>query len=379
MIEHVMDLLLLAVLVAVGAVGALVAAPQRFAVPVVVGELLLGVVIGRSGFDVVDVDRPVLRALGDLGFATVMLVAGSHVPVRDPAIRRAAAGATRVVLATVPLAAGAGVLLAWLAGTTHAPLYAVLMVSTSAALVMPVLGDRTSNGILPLMAQAAIADTVCIVALPLVADPRRALGAALGGLAVAIGATLVFGLGHLLADRRVLHPLHELSKERHLGLALRASLVLLLLLAGTAEELGTSVMLAGFSCGLVLAALGEPRRLAKQLFAVSDGFLAPVFFVRLGGTLDLRALGSHPSLLALGAGLGAGAIAVHVVAGRVTRQPLSYGVLAAAQLGVPVAAVTIGQQAHALRAGEGAAVMLGALVTIAGTAVASRYVTRAAP
>jgi Kef-type K+ transport system membrane component KefB len=172
--------------------------------------------------------------------------------------------------------------------------------------------------------------------------------------------------------------LHELSKERHLGLALRASLVLLLVLAGAAEELGTSIMLAGFSCGLVLSALGEPRRLAKQLFAVSDGFLAPVFFVRLGATLDLRALGSHPSLLGLGVGLGLGAVAVHVLAGRVTRQPLPYGVLAAAQLGVPVAAVTIGQQAHALRAGEGAAVMLGALVTIAGTAAAGRSLARKA-
>ena len=370
-----MDLLLLALLVAVGAVGALIAAPQRFAVPVVVGELMLGVLVGRSGLDVVDVNRPLLKELGDLGFATVMLVAGSHVPVRNPEIRGAARGAIKVVLASAPLAAGAGLLMAWVAGTSHAPLYAVLMASTSAALVMPVLGS--SPGVLPLLAQAAMADTVCIVALPLVADPRRAIGAALGGLAIAIAATAVFALGHVLSEHRLLHPLHSLSKERHLGLALRASMVVLLLLAGTAEELGTSVMLAGFSCGLVLAALGEPRRLAKQLFAVSDGFLAPVFFVRLGATLDLRTLGSHAALLGLGLGLGLGAILVHVLAGRVTRQPLSHGVLAAAQLGVPVAAVTIGQQSHALQAGEGAAIIVGALVTIVGTAVASHFVKEA--
>ena len=371
-----MDLLVLAVLVAVGAVGALLAAPERFAVPVVVGEVLLGVLVGRSGLDLVDVGRPLLKELGDLGFATVMLVAGSHVPLRDPAIRRAARGALVVVAVSAPLATAVGLLLASVAGPSHAPLYAVLMASTSAALVLPVLGGASSPGVLALMAQAAIADTVAVVALPLVADPQRAVGAALGGLAVAVAATAVFALGHLLAEHRLLHPLHALSKERHLGLALRASMVVLLLLAGTAEELGTSVMLAGFSCGLVLAALGEPRRLAKQLFAVSDGFLAPVFFVRLGATLDLRALGSEPSLLVLGVGLGLGAVVVHVLAGRATRQPASYGVLAAAQLGVPVAAVTIGQQSHALHAGEAAAVMLGALVTVAGTALASRWVTR---
>lgn len=369
-----MDLLVLALVVGIGALGALAAAPKRLLLPVVVGELLLGVAAGRSGFDLVDVDRPLLKELGDLGFATVMLVAGSHVPVRDLAIRRAATRALGVVVASVPLAAGAGLLLAWAAGTSHAPLYAVLMASTSAALVLPVLGRRSSPSALALMAQAAIADTVCIVALPLVADPQRAVGAALGGLAVAVGATLLFGLGHLLSERRLLHPLHRLSKEQHLGLALRASLVLLLLLAGTAEELGSSVMLAGFSCGLVLSALGEPRRLAKQLFAVSDASLAPIFFVRLGATLDLRALGSHLSLLRLGIGLGTGAVVVHVLAGRVARQPLASSVLAAAQLGVPVAAVTIGQQSHSLVRGEGAAIMVGALVTIVGVALASRSV-----
>jgi hypothetical protein len=46
-------------------------------------------------------------------------------------------------------------------------------------------------------------------------------------------------------------------------------------------------------------------------------------------------------------------------------QPLSMGALAAAQLGVPVAAATVGTQLHLLAPGEAAALMLGALVTIA--------------
>lgn len=368
-----MDLLALALLVAGGAVGALLAAPKRLGVPVVVGELLVGVLLGDSGFGLVDVNRPLLKQLGELGFATVMLIAGSHVPLRDKRIRGAAGSALVVVLATAPLAALAGWLLSDAFGTGHAALYAVLLGSTSAALVLPVV-ERAGNvpGVLVLVAQAAIADIACIVALPLVADPRRAAGAALGGLAVALAATAVFALGHVFQERRLLHPLHELSKERHLGLALRGSLLVLLILAGVVDDLGTSVMLAGFSCGLVLAALGEPRRLAKQLFAVGDAFLAPVFFVRLGATLNLRALGSDPGLILLGLLLGLGSVLVHVLAGRVRRQPLSLSVLAAAQLGVPVAAVTIGQQAHALRPGEGAAIMLGALVTIVGTAVAGR-------
>jgi hypothetical protein len=50
---------------------------------------------------------------------------------------------------------------------------------------------------------------------------------------------------------------------------------------------------------------------------------------------------------------------------RLTRQPSPVGLLAAAQLGVPVAAATVGTQLGVLRPGEPAALILGALVTIA--------------
>jgi hypothetical protein len=49
---------------------------------------------------------------------------------------------------------------------------------------------------------------------------------------------------------------------------------------------------------------------------------------------------------------------------RFAGQPLSLGGLAAAQLGVPVAAATVGTQLHLLRPGEPGALILGALVTV---------------
>jgi Kef-type K+ transport system membrane component KefB len=123
-------------------------------------------------------------------------------------------------------------------------------------------------------------------------------------------------------------------------------------------------MLAGFAFGLAVEAVGEPRRLAKQLFAVTEGFLAPVFFVWLGAELDLRELGQHPQMVLLGVALGVGAAATHLVP-LALRQPAPLGLLSAAQLGVPVAAATIGSQIGVLRPGEASALMLGAIVTIA--------------
>jgi hypothetical protein len=60
----------------------------------------------------------------------------------------------------------------------------------------------------------------------------------------------------------------------------------------------------------------------------------------------------------------------------VLKQPLTLAVLSAAQLGVPVAAATLGAEEHLLRPGEPAALMLGAIVTIAATSVAGMIAKR---
>jgi hypothetical protein len=120
------------------------------------------------------------------------------------------------------------------------------------------------------------------------------------------------------------------------------------------------------------AAVGEPRRLARQLFALTEGFLGPLFFVWVGASLDLRQLGHHPKFVLLGLALAAGTLVSHM-AMRATGQPLAVGTLAAVQLGVPVAAVTVGSQLHVLKSGEPAALILAALLSIGIASVAARH------
>jgi hypothetical protein len=62
--------------------------------------------------------------------------------------------------------------------------------------------------------------------------------------------------------------------------------------------------------------------------------------------------------------------------GRLFGQPLTLAVLAAAQLGVPVAAATLGTAEHLLAPGEPSALMLGALVTVAATSIAGALAAR---
>lgn len=355
--------------------GPLLALPAQWRIPVVIGELLAGLLIGRTGLNLVDPAEPTFTFLADMGFALIMFVAGTHVPVRDKQIRSALdSGAVRLVVVACASAA-VGIGLAVLFGNGHAPLYAVLLASSSAALVVPIVSSLKLSGppVLAMMAQVAMADALAIIALPLALAPATAGRAALGSLAVlASSAVVLFFLRK--ADKNGLRRrIHNVSEERKFALELRFQLVLLFALAGLAVWSHVSIMLAGFTFGLVVSAVGEPRRLARQLFALTEGFLGPLFFLWLGSSLDLRELASHPTMILLGLALGLGAIGVHSLT-RLFGLPLPLGVLSASQLGVPIAAATIGIQQDLLIPGEPAALVLGALITMAAATVAAgRY------
>lgn len=368
----------LALVAVIGLAGPLLAAVPRMGVPVVVGELVAGIVVGRTGFGIVDPDNATFMLLANIGFALVMFVVGTHVPVRDASLRTALPKALLRAVLVGAVAAVLGVVLAHAFGTGHALLYAVLMASSSAALALPVIDSLglTGPSVLSVTAQIAIADAASIVLLPLVIDPSRAPRAALGALAI-VACALVLYVVMKYADTNGLRKrLHHYSRQHNLALELRISLLILFGLAALAVFTHVSIMLAGFALGLVMSAVGEPRRLARQLLGVTEGFFGPLFFVWLGASLQVRELGDHPKFIALGIALGLGAVLAHCV-GRLVGQPLTLAALAAAQLGVPVAATTLGIEQHLLVDGEPSALILGALITIGVTSVAGAIAKRA--
>jgi Kef-type K+ transport system membrane component KefB len=360
-----MSFAILAVIAAVALLGPILAWPARWHVPVVLGELLAGIALGKTGIGYMHADNQTFALLADIGFALVMFVAGTHVPVRDPQLRPALrVGIARAVLVgAVATAVGAGTSAAF--GTGHPALYAVLMASSSAALVLPIVDSLKLGGdpVLQLLPQIAIADAVCIVALPLAIDPAHAVRAAVGAALVLLAGVGLFFLLDTAERSGLRRRLHEVSEKRKFAFELRTQLAILFALAALAVRGHVSIMLAGFTFGVAVSAVGQPRRVARQLFALTEGFLGPLFFVWLGASLNLRELGSHPKFIALGVCLGIGATVSHLV-GRLAGQPVSLGLLAAAQLGVPVAAATVGGKLGVLRPGESSALILGALVTI---------------
>jgi Kef-type K+ transport system membrane component KefB len=370
----------LALIVLAGLAGPLLGAGRRAFVPLVIGEILAGVIVGRTGLDAVDPTDPTVLFLSDVGFAMLMFTVGAHIPLRDPRLPtslRSGAVAAGAVLLLAPLG---GLAAASFAGTGDAAIYAVILGSGSAAAVLPMVTEARLVGpeALTVIGQVTIADVVTILAIPLVLQPGRVAHTAQGGALVAAGAVAVYVVAHWAYRQPWTSRLRKRSKQRHWALDLRLSLLVLFTLSWIAEKSGTSVLIAGFSTGLLVAALGGPKRLFTQVRGVADGFFVPLFFVVLGARLQLGALIDHPSILRLTVALVVLNVAAHVLAAALTRQRMPAALVAAAQLGVPAAVVTLGLQERLLTAAQGAAIITAALVSLAVATLGTTLLARGA-
>jgi Kef-type K+ transport system membrane component KefB len=357
--------ILLAIVLA-GLGGPLLGLSERRFVPVVIGEIAAGVLVGETGLEIVDPSEPTLAFLGEVGFAMLMLTVGMHLPLRDPQLAGALRGGAVLAAIVGVLAVPAGFAAATIAGTGHAAVFAVVLASGSAAVLLPALQETRAEGpdVLAVMAQVTIADVVTILSVPIVLQPERTGDAALGAALVTVAVAALYGASRLLAGHRWVDHVRRMSKRRHWALDLRLSLLVLFLLAWIAQKSGTSVLIAGFGAGVTVALIGGPKRLSTQMRGVADGFFIPLYFVLLGAQLDLRGLVSDPAMLALTGALAALNVAIHLAAVALVRRPLSAGLTATAQLGVPAAVASLGLAESVLSSTVATAIVAAAVVSL---------------
>jgi Kef-type K+ transport system membrane component KefB len=368
---------LLVVLVA-GLVGPLLAAGRRPLIPAVVGELIAGIALGRSGLGLIDATTPANALLYGLGFAMLMLVAGSHVDLRIPRLRASArAGAIAAVLvALLSLPVGLAIGVAFAPGAPSL-LFPVLLAGSSAAVAFPILQERglIGPGVGLLLVWIPLADVVTVLLMPLTLIGSAKIPEALSGDALIVACTLgALWLGERIAQSQLALTLRDRSQTRGWALQLRITLLILVSLSLIATRTGGSTLLAGFGAGLVLARLREPTRLELQLSGIAEGFFVPAFFVLIGSQLDLRSLAGDPSAILLALVLAAGGLAIHLAASRVVAPPpwSGFGLAAAAQLGLPAAAASLGLGTGALSPAVAAAIVLAGCLTVLPAAIGTR-------
>jgi Kef-type K+ transport system membrane component KefB len=290
-------------IVVVAAVAAVTVAfvPKRFAPPVVVLELLLGIVIGPELLDFAHSDQ-FIEFFSNLGLGMLFFFAGYEIDfhrIKGQPMKLGALG----WLLSVALAYGIGGALA-AAGIVLSFLYTgSAMATTAIGTLIPILRDngelKTRFGTYLLAAGGAGEfGPILLVTLVLsTANPLHESAILLAFIALALALAL---LSVRYAWRG--WPALERTFESSSQLAVRVTVVLVFGLVLLASKLGLDLLLGGFVAGMIVRMALQGHELQvfeSKLTAVGFGFFVPFFFVTSGIEFDLAALGSLGALAKL--------------------------------------------------------------------------------
>ena len=290
--------------------GVLIIAAIAVLVPVVLGflpkvplpgavlEVIAGIVIGPSLLGWVHIDAPIL-VLSDLGLGMLLFLAGLEIDVqrlRGPLGRVAGLA----FCGSAVLGIGCAYALR-LAGLVTQPLFlAIVLMSTSAGLLLPLLKDAgeedTRFGQL-VMTAAALAEVMPIVLLSLLfsatskttPDQLASLG-----IFIALLAAIGLALGRV-RNMEGLARLLDRLEDRSAQLRVRAALTLALGFGVLAYRFGFASILGAFAAGLLvrmidLSGHAPHPQFQIKLEGIGFGFLIPIFFIATGVQFDLKAL-----------------------------------------------------------------------------------------
>ncbi|HEU5142931.1 MAG TPA: cation:proton antiporter [Solirubrobacterales bacterium] len=289
------------VVVAALAAVAVAALPARWAPPVVVVELLLGIVVGPELLALAQTDD-FIDFFSNLGLGMLFFFAGYEIDferIKGAPLKLGALG----WLFSIVLAYGIGGALA-AAGIVVSFLYVgSAMATTAIGTLIPILRDagelRTRFGTY-LLAAGGAAEFGPILLVTLVLSAHQPLHEALV-LIVFVALALALALASVRWGWRG-WPALERTFEASSQLAVRITVVLVFGLVLLAGELGLDVLLGGFVAGMIVRLALKGRELAvfeSKLTAIGFGFFVPFFFVTSGIDFDLGALGSAGALLKL--------------------------------------------------------------------------------
>ena len=264
-------------------------------VPVVVWEMLLGILIGPQVLGWVK-PAGLLQWLGDtLGLAALFFMAGLELDLQKVKGRPLTLALRGWVL-SLALALTAAFLL-HSAPFVHAPMMVALVLTTTAmGTFMPILRDAghldTRFGTF-VLAAGAVGEFAPIVVVSLVLTPEygawQEVALMLGFAAVAFAAALI-ALG--LRPPKVV-VLLERGMHSSTQLPILLSLLFLASFDLLSQKVGLEPVLGALAAGMVagLAAQGDAGKLFRQKSeALSFGFFVPFFFVVSGMNLDLHSL-----------------------------------------------------------------------------------------
>lgn len=279
--------------------------------PVVVAEILMGIVIGNSFLNIVERDS-ILNILSTLGFIFLMFLSGLEIDFKafkkDKCARQgqnddesSIPGHLNLALTVFAFIMIISILLAyvfkWL-GLVDDVLLMVIIISTiSLGVVVPTLKEmnimRTTIGQFILLV-AVLADLVTMILLTV----YGAINGQGGSTIWLIGILVVFtAISYILGVQFKRMSFLQKLMDGTTQIGIRAVFALIILLVALAEGVGAENILGAFLAGVVVSLLNPDEEMVEKLDSFGYGFFIPIFFIMVGVDLNIPSLIKEPKLL----------------------------------------------------------------------------------
>ncbi len=380
---------------------------RRIFIPVIIGEVIAGVIVGKSGLGLVQEDQ-VLEILSTLGFIYLMFLSGleidfsgvdgggrrAGVPWHRRLIRNNLFLAAAVFILTLTLSAGAGLFLHYRGLVNDPWIMGLILATTSLGVVVPVLkekgftGGDSDFGQLILLS-SLLADFASIFLISVYV--MIVSGGLTAELLLILVLLAVFAAAYRIALRFQDNPparrfFDEISSATS-QIRVRGSLALALLFIVLATSLGIENILGAFLAGVIVSMLAgdDGSTLRLKLDTVGYGFFIPIFFVMVGVNFDLRALTQSEDALLLVPILTAIAYAVKCLPALIFRvkcpwkDTLAAGFLLSSRLSLLIAAAAIGLNLGAISPAVNSAIILIAIITCVLSPILFNFLAPEAP
>ncbi|MBO2768551.1 monovalent cation:proton antiporter family protein [Staphylococcus aureus] len=279
--------------------------------PVVVAEILMGIVIGNSFLNIVERDS-ILNILSTLGFIFLMFLSGLEIDFKafkkDKRARQgqnddesSIPGHLNLALTVFAFIMIISILLAyvfkWL-GLVDDVLLMVIIISTiSLGVVVPTLKEmnimRTTIGQFILLV-AVLADLVTMILLTV----YGAINGQGGSTIWLIGILVVFtAISYILGVQFKRMSFLQKLMDGTTQIGIRAVFALIILLVALAEGVGAENILGAFLAGVVVSLLNPDEEMVEKLDSFGYGFFIPIFFIMVGVDLNIPSFIKEPKLL----------------------------------------------------------------------------------
>ena len=293
---------LVELVVVLGTAAVITVGFQAARLPVVLGYVLAGLVIGPHVAVPLVADAGLVHVLSELGVILLLFTVGLELRLSTLARVGAAAGLTAVFEVALVITGGALAARALGFGATEAVFAGACLGISSTMLVVKGFEDRGWRGgfVDVVLAILVFEDLIAIVLLAVLGGVASGTGAAAGDIAGVI-ARLAGFLAATLAAGLVVVPraIRWIARRARPETLLISALALCALIAALADRAGYSVALGAFLAGILVAESGHGHDVGALVRPFRD-VLAMVFFVSVGMTIvpaDLAA--EAPAIAAL--------------------------------------------------------------------------------